>query len=77
MNKEKKKESLQFLLAAAKEIFGEKKLLGMLVAEGAPEHKNIVEIIEDEKFIISDKIFKDNYVKLSIGKKRNIRIQLS
>ncbi len=28
------------------------------------------QIIEDEKFIISDKIFKDNYVKLSIGKKK-------
>ena len=35
------------------------------------------QIIEDEKFIISDKIFKDNYVKLSIGKKRHIRIQLN
>ena len=35
------------------------------------------QIIEDEKFIISDKIFKDNYVKLSIGKKRHIRIELS
>ena len=35
------------------------------------------QIIEDEKFIISDKIFKDKYVKLSIGKKRHIRIQLS
>ena len=35
------------------------------------------QIIEDEKFIISDKIFKDNYVKLSIGKKRHIKIQLS
>ncbi len=35
------------------------------------------QIIEDEKFIISDKIFKENYIKLSIGKKRHIRIQLS
>ena len=35
------------------------------------------QIIEDEKFIISEKIFKDNYVKLSIGKKRHLRIQLS
>ena len=35
------------------------------------------QIIEDEKFIISNKIFKDKYVKLSIGKKRHIRIQLS
>ena len=35
------------------------------------------QIIMDEKFMISDKIFKNNYVKLSIGKKRHIRIQLS
>ena len=35
------------------------------------------QIIEDEKFMISDKIFKNNYVKLSIGKKRHIRIELS
>jgi len=49
MNKEKKKESLRFLLNSAKEIFGEKKLLGMLIAEGAPLAKNLVEIIEDEK----------------------------
>ena len=44
---------MQFLLAAAKEIFGEKKLLGMLVAEGAPKEKNLVEIVEDEKIKIS------------------------
>ena len=35
------------------------------------------QIIEDEKFQITDEIFKDNYIKLSIGKKRHIRIQLS
>ena len=35
------------------------------------------QIIEDEKFLITDEIFKDNYIKLSIGKKRHIRIQLS
>ena len=51
MNREKKKESLQFLLAAAKEIFGEKKLLGMLVAEGAPKDKNLIEIVEDLSLI--------------------------
>ena len=34
------------------------------------------QIIEDEKFQITDKIFNDNYLKLSIGKKRHIRIQL-
>ena len=35
------------------------------------------QIIEDEKFLITDEIFKDNYIKLSIGKKRHIRIQLN
>ena len=35
------------------------------------------QIIEDEKFQITDEIFKDNYIKLSIGKKRHIRIQLN
>ena len=49
MNKEKKKESLRFILNSAKEIFGEKKLLEMLIAEGAPVCKNLVEIAEDEK----------------------------
>ena len=49
MNKEKKIESLKYLLEAASKIFGEKKLLEMLVAEGAPEDKNIKEISNDEK----------------------------
>ncbi len=34
------------------------------------------QIVEDEKFQITDKIFNDNYLKLSIGKKRHIRIRL-
>ena len=34
------------------------------------------QIIENEKFQITDKIFNDNYLKLSIGKKRHIRIRL-
>ncbi len=34
-------------------------------------------IISDEKYIISQNIFKDNYIKLSIGKKRHIKIELS
>ena len=34
------------------------------------------QIVEDEKFHITDKIFNDNYLKLSIGKKRHIRIRL-
>ena len=39
MNREKKKESLVFLLQTASKIFGEKKLLEMLVAEGAPQQQ--------------------------------------
>ena len=49
MNKEKKIESLEYLLEAASKIFGEKKLLEMLVAEGAPEDKNIKEISNNEE----------------------------
>ena len=41
MNKEKKKESLSFLLEAAKKIFGEKKLLEILIEQGAPDKKSI------------------------------------
>ena len=49
MNKEKKSESLAYLLEAASEIFGEKKLLEMLVEQGAPKNKNLKEIVNDEK----------------------------
>ena len=49
MDKEKKIESLEYLLEAASEIFGEKKLLEMLGAEGAPKDKNLKEIVNDEK----------------------------
>ena len=34
-------------------------------------------IISNEKLIITNKIFKDNYLKLSIGKKRHIKIELN
>ena len=34
-------------------------------------------IINNEKLIITNKIFKDNYLKLSIGKKRHIKIELN
>ena len=34
------------------------------------------QIIEDEKFQIKDEIFNDDYLKLSIGKKRHIKIKL-
>ena len=33
-------------------------------------------VIQDEKFIVNVKLFKNNYVKLSIGKKRHIKVQL-
>ena len=34
-------------------------------------------IINDEKLIIKKELFKDNYIKLSLGKKRHIKINLS
>jgi len=34
-------------------------------------------IIFDEKYIISQSLFKNNYIKLSIGKKRHIKIELN
>ena len=49
MNKEGKSKSLAYLLEAASKIFGEKKLLEMLVSEGAPKDKNLKEIVNDDK----------------------------
>ena len=34
-------------------------------------------VVPDEKFIINQKLFTENYLKLSIGKKRHIKIELS
>ena len=34
-------------------------------------------IVEDEKFLINYDLFEDNYFKLSIGKKRHLKIELS
>ena len=34
-------------------------------------------IISDEKFEINKNLFKDNYLKLSLGKKRHIKIELN
>ena len=36
MNKAKKKENLRFLLIVASKIYGEKKLIEMLIEQGAP-----------------------------------------
>ena len=33
-------------------------------------------IISDEKLIITDEFFNENYLKLSIGKKRHLKIEL-
>ena len=33
-------------------------------------------LVQDEKLIIDDKLFNQNYLKLSIGKKRHIKIEL-
>ena len=35
------------------------------------------EIISDEKLLIGKKYFKDNYLKLSVGKKRHIKIKIN
>ena len=34
------------------------------------------EIVNDEKFLINNELFNDNYLKLSIGKKRHIKVEL-
>ena len=49
MDKEKKTESLRFLLAAGSKIYGEKKLIDMLVEQGAPKKKNLDELLNDKK----------------------------
>ena len=33
-------------------------------------------VVSDEKYIISQNLFKENYIKLSLGKKRHIKIEL-
>ena len=34
------------------------------------------EIISDEKLIVTNEFFNENYLKLSIGKKRHLKIEL-
>ena len=34
-------------------------------------------IVSDEKLIITEKLFKDNFIKISLGKKRHIKVDLS
>jgi len=35
------------------------------------------QIISDEKLIITNELFQNNYLKLSVGKKRHIKIELN
>ena len=49
MDKEKKRESLRFLLAAASKIYGERKLMEMLIEQGAPSRDNLDELANDEE----------------------------
>ena len=48
MDKEKKKESLRFMLTAGSKIYGEKKLLEMLVEQGAPKKESLEELLNDK-----------------------------
>ena len=48
MDKEKKTESLRFLLAAGSNIYGEKKLMEMLGEQGAPKRNNLEELVTDK-----------------------------
>ena len=47
MNHDKKIESLRFLLSAASQIYGEKKLIEMLIEQGAPKHEHIELLVND------------------------------
>ena len=49
MNNDKKRESLRFLLAAASQIYGEKKLIEMLNEQGAPKHEHLELLANDSK----------------------------
>ena len=48
MDKEKKTESLRFLLVAGSKIYGEKKLMEMLGEQGAPKRNNLEEFVTDK-----------------------------
>ena len=49
MAKEKKRESLRFMLTAGSKIYGEKKLLEMLVEQGAPKKESLEELLNEKK----------------------------
>ena len=43
-----KKESLRFMLTAGSKIYGEKKLIEMLVEQGAPKKESLEELLNDK-----------------------------
>ena len=48
-----------------------------LVSSFNPENMKINDkIISNERLIVTRKIFNENYIKLSIGKKRHLKIEL-
>ena len=53
MDKKKKSESLKFLLVAASKIYGEKKLIEMLIEQGAPDRENLDELVNDKRLRFS------------------------
>ena len=53
MDKAKKKESLKFLLVAASKIYGENKLIEMLIEQGAPDIENLDELVNDKRLRFS------------------------
>ena len=48
MDKDKKIESLRFLLAAGSKIYGDKKLMEMLIEQGAPKENNLEELVTNK-----------------------------
>ena len=48
-----------------------------LMPKNSPAIKINDAVVPDEKFIINQELFTENYLKLSIGKKRHIKIELS
>ena len=54
---------------------GSKSEIRRLIKGGGVRINN--QIIDDEKLIISEKLFKDNTIKLSLGKKRHIKVEIN
>ena len=62
------------------------KLIFLLLEKSKSEIRRLIkgngvrinnQIINDEKLIISEKLFEDNTIKLSLGKKRHIKVEIN